>query len=44
MLQLENSEANMLIMHKDSHPYIDVLTGGGEWEEGRRWGPHCRVQ
>lgn len=28
----------MLILHKDSHSYIPILTRGEEREEGRRWG------
>lgn len=37
-LHLENSQASMLILHKDSHSYIPILTRGEEREEGRRWG------
>lgn len=42
-LHIENSQADVLILHKDSDTYIDILRGDGEWEEGRG-GRHCGVQ
>lgn len=42
-LHIENSQADVLILHKDSDTYVDVLSGDGEWEEGRG-GRHCGVQ
>ena len=37
-LRVGNSWANMLTLHKDSDIYVDILSGTGEWEEGRGWG------
>lgn len=37
-LHLENSWADMLILHNDSNAPVDILNGGEKWEEGRRWG------